>query len=136
VVFFFPEMGGFFLEHANFEQADNLKTPVHIAPVWYFGAFYAILRAIPDKLLGVVAMGGAIAILFVVPWLDRSPVKSCRYKGWISRTCIVVFGFNYLLLVKLDTPLQRRLVTDIRHNMIQRMTLFARSKSNHRQQQK
>lgn len=113
VVFFFPEMGGFFLEHANFEQADNLKTPAHIAPVWYFGAFYAILRAIPDKLLGIVAMGGAIAILFVLPWLDRSPVKSCRYKGLISRICIVLFGFNYLLLTWLGTQPTTVLLTNI-----------------------
>ncbi len=75
IVFFFPEMGGYFLEKPNFEQANALKTPDHIAPVWYFTPFYAILRAVPDKLLGVVAMGGAIAVLFVLPWLDRSPVK-------------------------------------------------------------
>ena len=113
VVFFFPEMGGFFLEHANFEQADNLKTPAHIAPVWYFGAFYAILRAVPDKLLGVVAMGAAIAILFVLPWLDRSPVKSWRYKGWISRVCILVFGLNYILLTWLGTQSTTSLLTNL-----------------------
>lgn len=113
VVFFFPEMGGFFLEHANFEQANNLKTPEHIAPVWYFGAFYAILRAIPDKLLGVVAMGAAIAILFVVPWLDRSLVKSWRYKGVISRVCIIVFGCNYMLLTWLGTQPSTGLLLNI-----------------------
>ncbi|WP_211824680.1 cytochrome b [Kistimonas asteriae] len=113
VVFFFPEMGGFFLEHANFEQANSLKTPEHIAPVWYFGAFYAILRAVPDKLLGVVAMGAAIAILFVLPWLDRSPVKSWRYKGLISKTCIVVFGLNYILLTWLGTQPATGLLTNI-----------------------
>ncbi len=103
VVFFFPEMNGFFLEHANFEQANSLKTPEHIAPVWYFGAFYSILRAIPDKLMGVVAMGGAIAILFVLPWLDRSPVKSWRYKGPVFRTLIVLFGIVFALLTWLGT---------------------------------
>ncbi len=113
VVFFFPEMGGFFLEHANFEQANSLKTPEHIAPVWYFGAFYAILRAVPDKLLGVVAMGAAIAILFVLPWLDRSPVKSWRYKGMISRVCIVAFGLNYILLTWLGTQPATDLLTNI-----------------------
>ncbi|GAA4648557.1 cytochrome bc complex cytochrome b subunit [Kistimonas scapharcae] len=113
VVFFFPEMGGFFLEHANFEQANSLKTPEHIAPVWYFGAFYAILRAVPDKLLGVVAMGAAIAILFVLPWLDRSPVKSWRYKGLISKACIVVFGLNYILLTWLGTQPATGLLTNI-----------------------
>ncbi len=103
VMFFFPEMGGYFLEHANFEQANGLKTPEHIAPVWYFGAFYSILRAVPDKLLGVVAMGGAIAVLFVLPWLDRSPVKSWRYKGWVSRVGIIIFGLNFILLTWLGT---------------------------------
>lgn len=110
IIFFFPEMGGFFLEHANFEPANSLKTPEHIAPVWYFGAFYSILRAvtfdigpIDSKLGGVIAMGGAIAILFVLPWLDRSPVKSCRYKGVISRIGIVVFAFVFILLTWLGT---------------------------------
>ena len=110
IIFFFPEMGGFFLEHANFEPANGLKTPEHIAPVWYFGAFYSILRAITfdigpidSKLGGVIAMGGAIAILFVLPWLDRSPVRSWRYKGLISRTSIVVFAFVFILLTWLGT---------------------------------
>ena len=110
IIFFFPEMGGFFLEHANFEPANGLKTPEHIAPVWYFGAFYSILRAITfdigpidSKLGGVIAMGGAIAILFVLPWLDRSPVRSWRYKGIISRTSIVVFAFVFILLTWLGT---------------------------------
>lgn len=103
VVFFFPEMNGFFLEYANFEPANNLKTPEHIAPVWYFGAFYSILRAIPDKLMGVIAMGGAIAILFVLPWLDRAPVRSWRYKGPIFRTLIIVFAFDFILLTWLGT---------------------------------
>lgn len=110
IIFFFPEMGGFFLEHANFEPANGLKTPEHIAPVWYFGAFYSILRAITfdigpidSKLGGVIAMGGAIAILFVLPWLDRSPVRSWRYKGVISRTSIVVFAFVFILLTWLGT---------------------------------
>ncbi|MBU2710210.1 cytochrome b [Zooshikella harenae] len=98
VVFFFPEMGGFFLEKPNFEQANSLKTPDHIAPVWYFTPFYAILRAIPDKLMGVIAMGAAIAILFVLPWLDRSPVKSIRYKGWMSKVAIVLFAISFLWL--------------------------------------
>lgn len=83
IVFFMPEMGGYFLEHANFEPADPLNTPSHIAPVWYFTPFYAMLRAVPDKFFGVVVMGLAIAILFVIPWLDRSPVKSVRYR-WIG----------------------------------------------------
>jgi ubiquinol-cytochrome c reductase cytochrome b subunit len=91
-------MGGYFLERPNFEQANALKTPEHIAPVWYFTPFYAILRAVPDKLLGVMAMGAAIAMLFVLPWLDRSPVKSMRYKGWMSRVGLLVFCLSFLTL--------------------------------------
>ena len=98
VVFFFPEMGGYFLEKPNFEMANAFKTPEHIAPVWYFTPFYAILRAIPDKLFGVMAMGAAIAVLFVLPWLDRSPVKSMRYKGWLSRIWLVVFCVAFVTL--------------------------------------
>ena len=98
VVFFFPEMGGYFLEKPNFEQANAFKTPEHIAPVWYFTPFYAILRAVPDKLMGVIAMGAAIAVLFVLPWLDRSPVRSMRYKGWISKLFLLVFCVSFVIL--------------------------------------
>ncbi|MGV8844631.1 MAG: cytochrome b [Pseudomonas sp.] len=98
IVFFFPEMGGYFIEKPNFEVANALKTPAHIAPVWYFTPFYAILRAIPDKLMGVIAMGGAIAVLFVLPWLDRSPVKSMRYKGWLSKIWLLVFCISFVIL--------------------------------------
>ena len=111
VLFFFPEGNGFMLEYANFEPANGLKTPEHIAPVWYFGAFYAILRAVPDKLLGVIAMGAAIAVLFVLPWLDRSPVRSWRYKGIVSRIYIVIFGFNFALLTWLGTQPATELLT-------------------------
>lgn len=108
VVFFFPEMGGYFLEKPNFEQANAFKTPEHIAPVWYFTPFYAILRAVPDKLFGVMAMGAAIAVLFVLPWLDRSPVRSMRYKGWLSRAWLVVFCLAFVTLgvlgVQAPTP--------------------------------
>ena len=98
VVFFFPEMGGFFLEKPNFEQANAFKTPEHIAPVWYFTPFYAILRAVPDKLMGVVAMGASIALLFVLPWLDRSPVRSMRYKGWMSKLWLWIFCISFVIL--------------------------------------
>ncbi|MFG0631895.1 cytochrome bc complex cytochrome b subunit [Pseudomonas sp. xss_2] len=98
VVFFFPEMGGYFLEKPNFEQANAFKTPEHIAPVWYFTPFYAILRAVPDKLFGVIAMGAAIAVLFVLPWLDRSPVRSMRYKGWLSKVWLLVFCVSFVIL--------------------------------------
>ena len=116
IVFFFPEMGGYFLEKPNFEQANPFKTPEHIAPVWYFTPFYAILRAIPDKLMGVIAMGASIALLFVLPWLDRSPVKSMRYKGWMSKIWLVVFCISFVILgilgVLAPTP-ERTLVSQI-----------------------
>lgn len=98
VVFFAPEMGGYFLEHANFIPADPLKTPEHIAPVWYFTPFYAILRAIPDKLGGVIGMGGAIAVLFVLPWIDRSPIRSIRYRAPWYRIMLFVFAANFIML--------------------------------------
>lgn len=98
VVFFFPEGGGYFLERSNFEIADPLKTPEHIAPVWYFTPFYAMLRAVPDKLAGIMIMGAAIAVLFVVPWLDRSPVKSMRFKGWMSRLALLLFCMAFVAL--------------------------------------
>ncbi|WP_416395779.1 cytochrome b [Allohahella sp. A8] len=105
VVFYFPEGGGYFLEKPNFEPANALKTPDHIAPVWYFTPFYAMLRAITypffgvdAKLWGVIVMGGAIAILFVLPWLDRSPVKSWRYKGWMSKVWLGIFVVSFIIL--------------------------------------
>ncbi len=98
VVFFMPEFGGYFLEKPNFEPANGLKTPEHIAPVWYFTPFYAILRAVPDKLMGVIAMGASIALLFVLPWLDRSPVRSMRYKGWLSKLWLWIFCISFVIL--------------------------------------
>jgi len=103
VVFFFPEMGGYFLESANFIPADPLTTPEHIAPVWYMTPFYAMLRAIPDKLFGVIVMGGAIAILLFIPWLDRSPVRSIRYKGNYSKYALVLFVISFCILGYLGT---------------------------------
>jgi ubiquinol-cytochrome c reductase cytochrome b subunit len=98
VVFFAPDLGGYFLEKPNFEPADPLKTPVHIAPVWYMTPFYAILRAIPDKLFGVVAMGASIAVWFFLPWLDRSPVKSIRYRGWLYKGALFLFVVSFVVL--------------------------------------
>jgi len=103
VVFFAPEMGGYFLEHANFEPANILKTPEHIAPVWYFTPFYAILRAIPDKLGGVMLMGAAIGVLFFLPWIDRSKVKSIRYRGWGYKGALGVFAISFIVLGVLGT---------------------------------
>lgn len=96
VVFFMPDMGGYFLEAPNFEPANPLKTPEHIAPVWYMTPFYAILRAVPDKLGGVLAMGGAIAVLFVLPWLDRCPVRSIRYRGRVFKIMLSLFVCSFI----------------------------------------
>jgi ubiquinol-cytochrome c reductase cytochrome b subunit len=95
VIFYMPEMGGKFLEYNNFFPADPMTTPEHIEPLWYFTPFYAILRAVPDKFLGVVAMGAAIVILFFLPWLDRSKVKSIRYKGWIFKLALALFVISF-----------------------------------------
>jgi ubiquinol-cytochrome c reductase cytochrome b subunit len=98
VVFFAPEMGGYFLEHANFDPANPLQTPEHIAPVWYFTPFYAILRAVPNKLLGVVLMGLAVVSFFFLPWLDRAKVKSIRYRGWLFKGFLFAFAISFLAL--------------------------------------
>ena len=98
VLFYFPEGGGYFLEHANFIASDPLKTPEHIAPVWYFTPFYAILRAIPDKLMGVGAMGAAIVVLFFLPWIDRCKVKSIRYRSGIYKANLTIFAVTFVVL--------------------------------------
>jgi len=98
VIFFAPEVGGLFLEKDNFNPADPLVTPAHIVPVWYFTPYYAILRAVPDKLVGVILMGLAIMVLFILPWLDRSRVKSIRYKGLGSKILLAVFAITFIRL--------------------------------------
>ena len=103
VVFWFPELGGWFLEKDNFVPADSLTTPEHIVPLWYFTPFYAILRAIPDKLTGVLAMGVAIAILFVLPWIDRHPIKSIRYRSPLFTLLIGIFVVTFIGLGYLGT---------------------------------
>ena len=107
ILFFAPEMGGYFLEANNFLPADPLKTPLHIAPVWYFTPYYSILRAVPplfdSQFPGVVAMGAATMIFFAMPWLDRSPVKSVRYKGPIFKAALAVFVVVFLILGYLGT---------------------------------
>ncbi|MGM0633330.1 MAG: ubiquinol-cytochrome c reductase [Pseudomonadota bacterium] len=110
VIFFVPEMGGYFLEHANFQEANPLVTPEHVPPVWYYTPFYSMLRAVTVPLFGIdakfwglIVMFGAIAILFVLPWLDRSPVKSMRYKGWYSRGWLLAFVVSFLILGVLGT---------------------------------
>jgi ubiquinol-cytochrome c reductase cytochrome b subunit len=105
IVFFAPDFGGLFLEAPNFQPADPLKTPEHIAPVWYFTPYYAMLRAVPpmfgSQFPGVVVMFGAIIIMFFLPWLDRSPVKSMRYKGTLSKIALGIFAVSFIVLAYL-----------------------------------
>ncbi|MGD8710873.1 MAG: cytochrome bc complex cytochrome b subunit [Ectothiorhodospiraceae bacterium] len=98
VIFFAPEFGGLFLEAPNFQPADPLQTPAHIAPVWYFTAFYSILRAVPDKFLGVVSMGLAIVFLFLLPWLDRGRARSIRYRGLSYKIALGLFVIAFIFL--------------------------------------
>ncbi|MCW8930015.1 MAG: cytochrome b N-terminal domain-containing protein [Gammaproteobacteria bacterium] len=107
VVFFAPEMFGYFLEHANFEPANPLKTPEHIAPVWYFTPYYSVLRAVPSiagsAFPGVIAMGAAIVVLFFLPWLDRNPVKSIRYRAGWYKILVAIFVVTFIILGVLGT---------------------------------
>jgi ubiquinol-cytochrome c reductase cytochrome b subunit len=105
VIFFAPEMGGWFLEHDNFIPANVLQTPPEIKPLWYFTPYYSILRAntvnffwIPGKLWGVFFMGLSLVLFFFLPWLDRSPVKSIRYRGWIFKTALAIFAISFVTL--------------------------------------
>jgi ubiquinol-cytochrome c reductase cytochrome b subunit len=98
VLFFWPEAGGLFLEHDNFIPANPLVTPEHIKPVWYFTPYYAILKAVPDKLMGVILMGVSVVILFFLPWLDRSPAKSIRYKGAWYKILLALFVIAFIRL--------------------------------------
>jgi ubiquinol-cytochrome c reductase cytochrome b subunit len=101
VVFFVPTLGGLFIETPNFEPANPMSTPEHIAPTWYFTPYYAILRAVPDQGLGALLMALSILVFFFLPWLDRSPVRSMRYKGWMSRAALAVFAVSFLALMYL-----------------------------------
>jgi ubiquinol-cytochrome c reductase cytochrome b subunit len=103
VIFFAPEMGGYFLEYANFEPANLMATPEHIAPVWYFTPFYSILRAVPDKLWGAMLMGGSVLLPMFLPWLDRSRVRSIRYRGWIYKSALTCFAISFIVLGWLGT---------------------------------
>ena len=103
VVFFIPEMNGYFLEKPNFEAANPLKTPEHIAPVWYFTPYYAMLRAVPDKFLGAVVMFMAILLFFALPWLDRAKNRSLRYRSWQSMTMLAAFTISFIILGWLGT---------------------------------
>jgi ubiquinol-cytochrome c reductase cytochrome b subunit len=116
IIFFEPTVGGWFLEPDNFTPADPLVTPEHIKPVWYFTPFYAMLRAVPSfagtQIWGVIVMGAAVMILFLIPWLDRSPVKSIRYRPLLAKVLMMAFAFDFLVLMYLGTqPAQGILTT-------------------------
>ena len=107
IIFFAPEMGGYFLEANNFVPADPLVTPSHIAPTWYFTPFYSILRAVPpilgSQFPGVAAMGLSVLIFFFVPWLDKSKVRSIRYKGILYKKWLAAFVLSFIVLGYLGT---------------------------------
>ncbi len=103
IVFFFPEMHGYFLEANNFIPADPLLTPNHIQPLWYLSPFYSVLCVIPNKSLGILIMVGFLFILFLLPWLDRNPVRSMRYRGYYSRFALAIFIISFCLLSYLST---------------------------------
>lgn len=98
IVFFCPDLGGYFLEPVNAEPANPLVTPPHISPLWYMAPFYCILRAIPNKNLGIFCMFAAIGLFFLLPWLDRSSVRSMRYKGSLSRLMLFLLVLSFIIM--------------------------------------
>lgn len=105
IVFFFPEMYGYFLDTNNFIPADPLLTPSHIQPLWYLAPFYSVLCVIPNKSLGILVMGGGLFMLFLLPWLDHNPVRSMRYRGNYSRCALAIFTLSFGLLSYISTSI-------------------------------
>jgi ubiquinol-cytochrome c reductase cytochrome b subunit len=107
IIFFAPEMGGYFLEANNFVPANPMVTPAHIAPVWYFTPYYSVLRAIPpifnSQFPGVAAMGLSVMVFALLPWLDKSPVKSIRYRGVLYKGWLTAFVVSFIMLGYLGT---------------------------------
>ncbi len=99
MVFFVPTFGGLFMEAPNFEPANPVSTPEHIAPVWYFTPYYAILRAVPDQRIGALLMALAVAAFLFLPWLDRAKNKSMRYRGLLSKLLLGMFFVSFLVLM-------------------------------------
>ncbi|MET0755612.1 MAG: cytochrome b N-terminal domain-containing protein, partial [Pseudoxanthomonas sp.] len=110
LVFYTPAVGGWFLEHDNFTEANALVTPAHIKPVWYYTPYYAMLRVIPHKLSGVVTMFGAIAVLFLLPWLDRGKVRSIRYRGRGFKIALGIFAVSFILLGAIGAGVSAELI--------------------------
>ncbi|HET7266653.1 MAG TPA: cytochrome b N-terminal domain-containing protein [Oleiagrimonas sp.] len=113
IVLLVPHMGGWFIEHDNFTPANSLVTPSAIKPVWYFTPFYAILRTIPDKGLGVLAMALSILVLFFTPWLDRGKVKSIRYRGLLYKVVLTLFAIAFVVLGLIGAEVVPHIVTSI-----------------------
>ena len=99
VVFFIPTFGGLFMEAPNFEPANPVSTPEHIAPVWYFTPYYAILRAVPDQKIGALLMALSVAAFLFMPWLDRAQNKSIRYRGIASKLLLGTFFVTFCVLM-------------------------------------
>ena len=124
IVFYIPEMGGYFLEHANFIPANPLVTPDHIAPVWYFTPFYSILRAIPDPAYGALAMMFSIVVLFFLPWIDSNPIKSIRYRSLLFKLNLFTFIIGFLILGWLGVQPVTPLYTELALRFSQMYFLF------------
>ena len=123
-IFYLPDMGGYFLEPANFVPANPLLTPEHIAPLWYFTPFYTILRAIPDPWYGVLAMGLSILVLFFLPWIDKNPVKSIRYRSFLFRLNVMAFAAVFIGLSYLGTEPVRPVYSEMAVRFSQLYFLF------------
>jgi ubiquinol-cytochrome c reductase cytochrome b subunit len=139
VVFFVPTFGGLFLEGPNFEPVNPLSTPDEIAPVWYFTPFYAILRAVPDQRMGALLMAASLVFFLLLPWLDRSPVKSVRYRGPVWKLALAVFaisfiGLGYLGLQKPEGVyvVAARVFTGLYFAFFILMPFYTRGESTHR----
>lgn len=138
VVFFTPEMGGYFIDSNNFTPANPLLTPSHITPLWYLAPFYGMLCSVPNKLLGILTVLSAIIILFMLPWLDRSSVNSLRYRGWYSRIALGIFTLSFGLLSYLSiselTPLKIAIMQALTVNYFLffcLMPIYTRYEKNH-----
>ena len=116
IIFFAPTLGGWFLEPDNSIMANNLVTPAQIKPVWYFSPFYAIVRMIPafvgTAVWGMLAMFASIFVLFAMPWLDRSPVKSIRYRGVGYKVALAVFVLAFLGLAAVGTDTTAKVIPE------------------------
>jgi ubiquinol-cytochrome c reductase cytochrome b subunit len=139
VVFFVPTFGGLFLEGPNFEPVNPLSTPDEIAPVWYFTPFYAILRAVPDQRMGALLMAASLVFFLLLPWLDRSPVKSIRYRGAVWKIALAAFaisfvGLGYLGLQKPEGVyvVAARVFTGLYFAFFILMPFYTRGESTHR----